>query len=72
MNAETPYGTWWTFYTDATGTGAVLNIEVVQRRVVLTTAAGEVLRLTAADAAMLLENVESALDHCVKPPTSQE
>lgn len=37
-----------------------------------TAASGEVLRFTPTDAAMLLENVESALDHCVKPDMSQE
>lgn len=72
MNAETPYGTWWTFYTDAAGNGAVLNIEVELRHVTLTTATGEVLRLTPTDAAMLLESVELAVDHCVKPTTTQE
>ena len=74
MTADVPaaYGTWWSFYTDASGNGAVLNIEVEQRRVVLTSAMGEVLRLTPTEAAMLLENVESALDHCVKPDMPQE
>jgi hypothetical protein len=74
MTADVPaaHGTWWTFYSDASGNGAVLNIEVERRRVVLTTAAGEVLSLTPTDVAMLLENLELALDHCVKPPTSRE
>lgn len=72
MNLALPFGSWWTFYTDASGTGAVLDIEVAQRRIVLTTASGEVLRLTPSEAAMLLENVESALDHCVKSSMPQE
>ena len=50
----------------------MLNIEVEQRRVVLTTATGEILRFTPTDAAMLLENVESAVDHCVKSAMPQE
>lgn len=74
MTADVPsaYGAWWTFYMDASGNRAVLNIEMEQRRVVLTTATGEVLRFTPTEVAMLLENVESALDHCVKPDMPQE
>lgn len=61
-----PLSTWWAYYRDAAGTRSVLNIEVELRRLVLTTASGEVLRLTPTEAAMLLDNLESATDHCVK------
>ncbi|MCP2164988.1 hypothetical protein [Goodfellowiella coeruleoviolacea] len=53
-------GTWWAYYTDQAGRRAVLTIAVAGRHLVLTTAAGAQLRLTATEAAMLLENLECA------------
>jgi hypothetical protein len=58
-------GTYWTFYTDAAGKRAVLTIELVGRKILFTTSAGERLLLSPTELAMLMENLESAASEVV-------
>lgn len=58
MNVPPLPGTWWTYYTDAAGKRAVLTIELVRRKILFTTSAGERLLLSPTELAMLIENLE--------------
>jgi hypothetical protein len=50
----------WCFYTDAAGNRVQLSMAVVDGRVVLTTASGEVLTFSGLELGMLLANLEAA------------
>ena len=51
-------GTYWAYYTDESGNRAVLTIELANRRIALTTSAGERLLLSPTELGMLQENLE--------------
>ncbi|MFI9388620.1 hypothetical protein [Kutzneria sp. NPDC052558] len=64
--AETPsapnmamFSPFWCFYADAAGNRVQLAMAVVDGKVVLTTASGEVLTFSGVELGMLLENLEA-------------
>lgn len=64
--AETPgvpnsamFSPYWCFYTDVAGNRVQLAMAIVDDRVVLTTASGEVLTFSGLELGMLLENLEA-------------
>lgn len=65
MNVPPLAGTWWTYYTDTAGRRAVLTIEHVGCKVLLTTSAGERLLLSPTELAMLIENLEGVATEIV-------
>jgi hypothetical protein len=56
-----PPGTWWAYYSDHQRRRCVLTIAIEQQDLLLTTAAGSILRFTCAEAGMLLENLDAAV-----------